>query len=80
MIKKVLGGLIIAIGVMLSLYVGVWLMFVCSIMAIATAIEVGNIVATVIAWNLIKIFLASFVGAIIFFISCFIGTALIEMD
>ena len=80
MIKKVIGGIIIAIGVVLALYAGVWLMFVGGIMGIATAIQFGNIVATVIAWNLIKVFLASFIGSSIFIIGYIIGMGLIEMD
>ena len=80
MLNKIIGGLLIATGVCLGLYFGLWVMFIGGIMGIATAIQVGNVVATVIAWNAIKIILASFVGALCFYIPSSIGMLLISMD
>lgn len=80
MIKKIIGGILIAIGVGLALYVGLWLMFIGGIIGIAMAIQTGTILATVIAWNAIKIILASFVGIIIFYIFGSLGMLLIAMD
>lgn len=63
---KIIGYLFFGVGVVLALYCGLWLCFIGGIMGIATAIEAHNVVATVIAWNAIKILLSGFVGYISF--------------
>jgi hypothetical protein len=80
-LKKIIGGTIIAIGVGLALYYGLWVMFVGGILGIANAVDSHVITATIIAWNLIKIFLASFVvasfvGGVIFYITFSVGMLL----
>ena len=80
MIKKIIGGILIAIGVGLALYFGLWVMFIGGIMTIATALQMDTLVITILAWNLIKIFLSSFVGIIIFYIFGSLGMLLIAMD
>lgn len=72
--RKLIGALIIIGGIALGVYVGFWIMFVGGIMSIATAFHFGTLTAIVLAWNIIKIICAGFVGWLIFYIGCIIGT------
>jgi hypothetical protein len=76
MLKKIIGGTIIAVGVCLALYYSLWVMFIGGILGIASAVDTHIITATIIAWNVVKILLASFVGGIIFYITFSIGMLL----
>lgn len=72
---KVLGGVLVAIGVAVGLYVGVWLMFIGGILEL---VEYVNLLvdgsspdAIMVVWGVLKIMFAGFVGSIsayVFFI------------
>jgi hypothetical protein len=65
MIKLILGIILIITGVILGCFVGIWIMFVGGILAIARAIDAHTLTATITAINIIKICLSAFVGGII---------------
>lgn len=76
--KKVLGITLIIIGVMLGLYLGLWQMFIGGILNIAKAFDNGTLTGTLIAWNIIKILLATPIGGTVFYILTAIGVLTIE--
>jgi len=80
MLKTILGGLLITLGVGLGLYFGLWVCFIGGIMGIANAIDSHTITSSIVAWNVIKIILAGFVGGIVFYIPSALGMILISMD
>ena len=71
--KKIISIGIVILGIVLGLYLGLWVLFVGGILGIAQAVDTGTITAMIVAWNLIKIVLASFVGYIIIFVSIILG-------
>lgn len=76
--KKIIGKLLIIIGVVLGLYLGLWQMFIGGILCIARSIDNGSVTATLIAWNVIKIILAMPIGTSVFSILTGSGVLLIE--
>lgn len=78
--KKLIGILLIILGIALSGYIALYLMFITGIMEIAKAIDMGSITVTLVAWNLIKIILALPVGKILFSIPVLSGSSLLAMD
>lgn len=78
--KKILGALFIVAGSVLGLYIGGWHLFIGSILDIAKSIDNDTVTATLIAINLIKIFVAGVVGWGIFYIGFIIGGILMSFD
>lgn len=78
MIKKIIGVLIIIAGIGLGVYLGLWIMFIGGILAIAHSIDAHTFTATLIAINVIKILLASFVGVLPGYIGIVLGAVLIN--
>lgn len=76
----IIGFLLVALGALLGLYVGGWVMFIGGIMAIANAIDTQTLTAMLIAINVIKILLAGFIGWAIFWIGAIIGKIMIDLD
>ena len=76
--KKLIGILLIITGVVLGLYLGLWQMFIGGILCIAKSIDNGSITATLVAWNVIKIILATPIGMSVFSIVSGTGLLLIE--
>lgn len=76
--KKVIGIILIIIGVVLGLYLGLWQMFIGGILAIAKAIDGNSLTATLVAWNVVKILLASPIGGGIFYL--FFASGLLIAD
>ncbi len=62
--KSVLGVLMVAGGILLGLYVGVWLMFIGGIVGVIEIFQSGNVQALPIAINVAKVFFATFVGTL----------------
>ncbi|MBZ9608659.1 hypothetical protein G9F73_012655 [Clostridium estertheticum] len=73
MIKLILGIGIIAAGIILACYIGIWMMLVGGIMALAHGYDAHTLTATLIAINVIKICLAGFVGWIIAYVGIAVG-------
>ncbi len=59
--KTVIGLVLMIVGVVLGIYLGIWVMFIGGIIQIAKSIQ-PEVIAMGIAWGIIRIFLASFVG------------------
>lgn len=74
---KVLGVLLIVLGIALGLYVGVWVMFIGGIFEIVDFIKLGLEDYSMLAWGIIKIILSSLVGWLCAFILIVPGGSLI---
>ena len=73
---KLFGMLISIAGICLGVYTGFWVMFVGGIVDIIDAIKAPVTDAGMIGWAILKILLASFVGAIIAWIGIALGAVL----
>jgi len=76
--KDVIGISLCIIGVLLGLYVGIYVMFIGGILGIANAIDTGTMSGYIIAVNIIKIIFSSLAGFICYLIPCTIGCAIID--
>ncbi|MBZ9622968.1 hypothetical protein G9F71_008880 [Clostridium sp. FP2] len=76
--KYLIGILFMIAGVVGGVYLGVCVMFIGGILGIARAIDMHTITTTLVAINLIKIFLASFVGCAIALAGITIGAVIAE--
>lgn len=59
---KVLGVLLIIIGVCLGLYVGVWLMFIGGIVDVIEQVRADTLETMAVAFGVVKIFFAGCMG------------------
>ena len=75
--KVIIGLLLIIIGVVLGLYVGGYLMFIGGIIQLIQSIT-PVVIASGIAFGVVKIMLASFVGGMIFFFCVSIGQVFLK--
>jgi len=76
--KKVLGVIFIILGVVIGLYVGMWLLLILPIIDICQHIDANTITATLVGINAIKILLSSFIGYFIFATLYAIGIVLMD--
>lgn len=76
--KDIIGVSLCIIGILLGLYVGVYIMFIGGILGIASAIDSGTISGYIIAINIIKIIFSSLAGFICFLIPSSIGCIIID--
>lgn len=59
---KVLGWLLVFIGILVGLYVGLWVMFIGGIIQIVDAVQMDPVPGDDIAWGIVRILLAGVVG------------------
>ena len=75
--KTIIGLLICLLSVALGLYLGVWVMFVGGIIQIIKTVSSGDIQTGIIAWGIVKIVLAQFVGVLSAYILLIPGLVLL---
>ena len=75
--KKILGVIILVVGVCASLYFGGWVMFVGGIAGLIDIIKLGDFDGMIIAKNVGKIVFASATFSIGVYLSILIGSGLI---
>ena len=71
MYKRIIGVLLILIGVSLGLYVGVWLMFIGGIVQVIEQVKAPQLEAIQVAYGIARVVFAGFAGwlaAVIFII------------
>lgn len=78
MARAVLGGLMVAAGVALGLYVGVWWAFVGGIVDVVQAIRAPELVSTNLAIGIAKVMFAGMVGQLSTFALAAPGVVLIR--
>lgn len=71
--RRVICTLLVVLGIVLGLYVGVWVMFVTPILSACALFDQGMLTATYTAYVVIKCLLATPVGIAIFLFCSFIG-------
>ena len=62
--KQLIGLLMILGGVLLGLYVGVWLCFIGGIVSVMEQFKADEISSVVVGWGVFRIFCAAFIGSI----------------
>ena len=75
--KKLLGVLFIAGGIIGGLYVGGWIMFIQPIIAACKSFDAGTLTGTIVGWTVVKCIFASFVSGIIAWLGSVIGQLLL---
>lgn len=75
--KLILGLLLVIAGILLGLYVGLWLMLIGGIVGIVEQIKAPEIDAMKLALNIVKIPFAGFVGTVSAFVLIIPGMAFI---
>lgn len=78
--KTVLGILVILAGIVLGFYVGIWVLFIPGVVEVIDGIKASPTDGAMIAWGLVKAFLASTIGTIAFFVVSSLGVGLIASD
>ena len=66
------------LGIIIGLYVGIWIMFIGGIMLIANGVQTGTLTAVILAWGIIRIIFASITGWVCFFVFGTPGMALMQ--
>ena len=76
--KKIIGGMMIGIGIAFGLYAGLWWAFVGGIMDIINAIKAPELVALDVVLGVVKVVFAGAIGVISTVIAVFPGWAIIH--
>jgi hypothetical protein len=77
-LRVLLGLLLIAIGVILALYVGGWLLFIKPILAACAAYDTGTLTGVIVGKTVLKCIFASEIGGFIAWIFAVIGVAIMK--
>ena len=77
--KKIIGALIIVIGIVIGLYIGGWIMFVQPIIQACMAFDAGVLTGVIVGTTILKCIFASCVGGIIAYIGVWIGSLIMYM-
>jgi hypothetical protein len=59
---KIMGIVLIMIGILVGLYMGVWVMFVGGIVQIVEQLRAEHLIVSKLAWGVIRVVLSGFVG------------------
>lgn len=78
--KKLLGALLIVIGIVGGLYVGGWMLFIQPIIAACKAFDSGTLTGVLVGVTVLKCVFASCVGSIIAYLGVMFGMILIARD
>ena len=71
--KALVPVLIWIVGIILAIYIGFWLMFICGIVQIVEAVKADPVSSWGIAWGIVRVILASFVGWLIFWLTSIVA-------
>lgn len=72
-IRWILAILVFAVGIILAIYFGLWVMFVEPIMAACAAFDAGTLTGTVIGATVLKCIFSGVVATVIIFVSTLIA-------
>ena len=61
-LKSILGGFLVIAGIVIGLWLGIWVMFIGGIAQLVTAFKVTPVSTTGIAFGLLRIMFSGFVG------------------
>ena len=74
-LRKIIGNMIMLLGVAAGLYVGLWLMFIRPIIETAAAFDNGTITAMMVAGAILQVLLSTGTGSVIAGIGIIAGAA-----
>lgn len=77
-LRKIIGNMIMLLGVAAGLYVGLWLMFIRPIIETAAAFDNGTITAMMAAGAILQVLLSTGTGSVIAGIGIIAGAAVKE--
>lgn len=77
--KYVISILLMVVFGAAALYVGGWLMFIQPIMEACQHFDAGTLTGVMVGTTVLKCVFASTVGAIIFWVGCFLGEIISEL-
>lgn len=77
-LRKIIGNMIMLLGVAVGLYVGLWLMFIRPIIETAAAFDNGTITAMMVAGAILQVLLSTGTGSVIAGIGIIAGAAVKE--
>lgn len=77
-VKLIIGLLMVISGVILGLYIGLWVCFGGGIVDVIEQIRAENLEAVGVTWGIAKILLAGFFGWISALVLCLLGIAFIK--
>ncbi|MFR5631600.1 MAG: hypothetical protein ACLUFH_01215 [Monoglobales bacterium] len=77
-LRKIIGNMIMLLGVAAGLYVGLWLMFIRPIIETAAAFDNGTITAMMVAGAILQVLLSTGTGSVIAGIGIIAGAAVKE--
>lgn len=77
-LRKIIGNMIMLLGVAAGLYVGLWLMFIRPIIETAAAFDNGTITAMMVAGAILQVLLSTGTGSVIAGIGTIAGAAVKE--
>ena len=76
--KQLIGLLLVIVGVALGLYVGIYLCFFRGIVTVIEQIRADVMVTSILAWGIVRIFLAGFFGWLSAFVMVIPGMVLMS--
>ena len=62
--KKVVGALLVLIGIVLGLYLGLWVLFIGGVIDLIKQIRLPEMNTGIIAWGIVKVLFAGFIGTL----------------
>ena len=74
--KKIIGVLLMIVGVVGGLYVGGWMLFIQPIIEACQAFDAGTLTGTIVGITVLKCIFASAVGSIIAYVGFLVGGVL----
>jgi len=79
-LKKLIGILFIALGILGGLYVGGWMMFIQPIISACKAFDIGELTGMIVGVTILKCIFASAVGSFIVWAGITIGILIYNKD
>lgn len=76
---RILGVLMILVGIAAALYVGIWVMAVGGIIQFIEGVKMTPVNSEMVAWGIVKVILASVVSTICFWTGIFLGSIFISI-
>ncbi len=78
--KPLIGLILIIAGIILGIYVGLYLCFIGGIIGLIEAVRAPELLASKVAWSIAKIVFASFLGWLSAFVLIFPGWYIFKED
>lgn len=78
--KPLAGFALTVVGILLGLYLGIWVLFIGGIVSVIEAVKANPVDAYRLVWGIVKVILAAPMGWLVFFILTAISDAIVKSD